>query len=238
MFINLKNINWSVFLHTKLKQYLLKDDIVVFHHIHKTAGTSLENILSKWYILQRDYDLSNVIPLDKLRNCNCKSGHYGYHDIHLTSLFPSVLDSRNYKVFTFIRDPLNRTISHYYHWKNAGFDGFKNIDLDTFLRGHSSEKYINDIASNWMARVLNVSKYNYREVLDNYFFIGLFEELQYSCDLLADKLNKKQYSLPNKRMGRYEKDKISQATMTVFKNRNKLDYDIYEYAKKRLVEER
>lgn len=89
-----------------------------------------------------------------------------------------------------------------------------------------------------MARVLNVSKYNYREVLDNYFFIGLFEELQYSCDLLADKLNKKQYSLPNKRMGRYEKDKISQATMTVFKNRNKLDYDIYEYAKKRLVEER
>ena len=90
---------------------------IIFLHIPKTAGTTLHHIINRQY-RQRQlyvYDNSREDALDAFINLSPQTkaslklirGHlsYGLHE-HLPG---------THSYFTFLRDPVDRVLSHYYY---------------------------------------------------------------------------------------------------------------------------
>ncbi len=89
----------------------------VFLHIPKTAGTTLTGIIERNYKTaqraalynpaQFQSDLENALANPKT---NMLYGHFAYDE---------ALNDANFYVFTFLRDPIARTVSNYIHLKNS-----------------------------------------------------------------------------------------------------------------------
>ncbi|MEM9679397.1 MAG: hypothetical protein AAF901_03655, partial [Bacteroidota bacterium] len=75
---------------------------------------------------------------------------------------------------------------------------------------------------------------NYVEFLDQYSFIGLTERMQESADKLADIMQKRKKKMPHLNTSpRTSGVQISDEVKTLFRERNFLDYALYEYAEKK-----
>ena len=147
--------------------FSLKNPVYVFHHIPKCGGTSLIQILNKWFIVVHDYrkDWSNShrspININKFKSIHCLAGHWELPGVYLNERYPEVLSEDRYKVFTFLRDPLELSLSLYrYERENSQTD-------ITDIEEHFS------IRTNYIATILNANYENYKAVLDQYFFIGI-----------------------------------------------------------------
>lgn len=101
--------------------------IMIFLHIPKTAGNSVFNIIRRQYPAHRRYELDmdwdrrqetidNFIALDeeRKRQITYVGGHifYGFHRF----------TPQQAVYMTFMRDPVDRFISHYYFIKQSPFD--------------------------------------------------------------------------------------------------------------------
>ena len=82
-----------------------------------------------------------------------------------------------------------------------------------------------------MAKVLNVTSENYKTILDRYDFIGIFEKydeslLRLSYMLDNDYLTKKHINIAerNNLISTIRKEDLA-----MFKQRNQLDFEIYNY---------
>jgi len=207
-----------------------KYPVYVFHHIPKCAGTSMVSALRSWFSMVKDYmryyhpeELSffirRPVNIRKLRSRHCLSGHFALAETHLNTRYPAVWQNRDYKIFTFIRDPLEVKISLYYFEKKRGQrEGIS-------LTQHLLER------ENYIASILDCTIDNYKDVLDRYFFIGITEHLQSSLDKLADLLNKRKVKLPVLNLSQRDSQvsNLSPGTINRFKAANELDYRIYDY---------
>lgn len=217
----------------KVEDYFHNNSIFVFHHIHKVGGTSLEELFSNWFFYKRELNLNKKVDIHKLKNFQALGGHYGYHDIHLTVKYPNILENPSFKVFTMVRDPLTRAISHYNHWKKNGFKKLNQYSLEDYLVGNTKEDWTKQMSSDWMAYVLNCNDTNYKIILDKYFLVGIFEELNATKKVLAHFLGKPNLEMPHKRKGEKNSTIISPEIIEIFKHRNTLDYQIYNYSLER-----
>lgn len=214
-----------------LEDYLFNKKFV-FHHIQKCAGTSLNELLSKCYILKKDYSYINEkrININRLLPFHLLVGHFETHKTQLFLRYPEV-KNKNIFLFTMIRDPLQFKVSLYYYWKKEGIGWFRADNLRRFL----------DIENNYLSKNLGCDSDNYLEILSQYSFIGIVEEYEASINLLSEllkrKLNVSNVSFrlnSSHRNSEYmelihDSDYIKQ-----FHSNNELDYKIYEYAKSRL----
>jgi hypothetical protein len=90
---------------------------LVFLHIPKTAGTTLTSIIERNYSAQNrvalynpaqfQHDLENALANPKIKMLY---GHFA---------FDEALNDENLYVFTFLREPVARTVSNYIHLKNS-----------------------------------------------------------------------------------------------------------------------
>lgn len=206
--------------------------VYVFHHIPKCGGTSLGQILNKWFIVVRDYRKNwssshpPIINIDKLRSVHCLAGHWELPGAFLKDRYPEVFENNRYKVFTFLRDPLEHSLSLYRYEK-------ENNQTDiTDITEHFS------IRPNYMATILNANEKNYKEVIDQYFFVGILEEMEKSIKILSRLTKKKYYQLPwinrTDTNSNINSGKLSKSTIDKFKNINNVDYLIYNYALEKL----
>lgn len=191
--------------------------------------------LGKWFHLFTDYhDKSLAEPVERidikrLVNGMCVVGHFGHRGHYLHQRYPEMFTGRHaasrYRIFTIFRDPLDMRCSLYRHRLR------ENSNLETTL----FESIM--MQENYFSRFLQVNESNYRETMDRYFFIGIYEELQESFDKFADQVGVPRLVLSKENVTKVTKAN-SAASLTdeqimAFKEANCLDYAIYDYAKQR-----
>ncbi len=209
----------------------------VFHHIPKCGGTSVRRVLADWFTVVKDYsggwdrDQPDPLNLADLTSIHCLCSHFLPT---LPERYPEISKAERFRVFTFLRDPLQRALSlRRYELANrpgAGEDD-QVLDIEKFL--FRSE--------NPMAKLLGATFDTYEAVLDQYIFVGIFEELQESMNRLADLLGKPTAMLPRLNVTQeskhsHEVHAISGDLLAMFQELHALDYLLYDYAVTKFTE--
>jgi GT2 family glycosyltransferase len=225
---SLRGKGW-LFLFNKLKKK--GPDLYVFHHIPKCGGTSAREALSRWFTCVPDYKKEATIEEFRNSRINIKEltpekilcGHFEYEGCYLHQRYPEVFSDPRFKLISFVRDPLYLQISLYYYEKKIGKRPNTLLEECILLR------------QNYMSSIFCCDEMNYKRVLDRYFFFGIAEELQMSFDNLADKLGKPRILVPLLNTTERDNQHLSDDILEKFRERNRLDYLIYEYCRAKLV---
>lgn len=209
--------------------------ILVFHHLPKTGGSTVNNVLAQWCRRVRDYpervdpddwtkghQYPEPLDLGELKPDACLTGHWDRAGAYLAERYPEVLESDRYRVFTVLREPLEAKLS-LLHWERRQGKTFGPGELERALLERP----------NYMARRLDPDPSP--DVLRRYWFVGMTGELQRSMNLLADHLD-----LPRVEVGRAnvsrrgdERGKLSSSLVEAFREANALDYALWRRAKER-----
>ena len=209
---------------------LKKRPAYIFHHIMKSGGSSVVLALYKWFKIIFDHtedpngiyrDINEYvnykINLENVYSDSCIVAHFQFNGLLLSQRYPeAIIRNKEFRLFTFVRDPLELVISLYYYSKSS---------INTTL-----EKYLNE-KKNYLANLFPCNDLNYKEVLDRYFFIGIVERMQESFDKLAELAGNEKVTLPfvNKSDKDEQISKLSEEFIRKYKEKNELDYRIYNY---------
>ncbi|MDQ3110040.1 MAG: sulfotransferase family 2 domain-containing protein [Bacteroidota bacterium] len=220
----------------------IRGGLTVFMHIPKTGGTTLHNVLSRKY---SDKDWLHVKTIDapirfiaiekaKSEKPFLIKGHLGYKEVK---------DIPGSFLFTFLRPPISRVISHYYFLKET--PSVKHYEFlnrsDTTIESFYAQKEKRDI-DNCLVRYISgnhkdfgtINEEDYLLAIDNLEhkidFFGLQEHYDESLIMLGEKLG---WTLPVYRKTNLTKKKeiVSPQTLEFLKEANKWDILLFEKAK-------
>lgn len=230
---------------------------VIFLHILKTAGTTLNAILENYYPAERSYatfpnqrhpegSLEGFYALstEAKANIDLLTGHMGFG---LHKYLP-----RTAVYITILRNPVDRVISHYYHeYRDPGSQLHKLIHAGMGLKeyvqyyaeaGEMDNLQTRMIAGNWEKRgfgpcteeMLATAKQNLR---DYFIVVGLTERFDETYLLLKKHLGWKTrlYRKYNVAQNRPQQHKLSAETLQVIDELNRYDTALYHFAVKRFA---
>ena len=215
-------------------------------HIPKSAGTSLQQVLSSWcgrnlhwhYFNER----RNEMPRRYRRNIfhlllRLLSGReiliYGHFNrqrgFGIEDYYPGAG-----QFFSIVRDPLATIVSSYFFAKQMGQERMragKNKPiaaqyhtLNEFVAGKMQQPYF----VNFLPGPMTLE--NYAQILDTRFvYIGVAEDLQTSIDHLAVRLGFKSITVPHANPSRHN-ETLDPALAEAFVRSRPLEYAIYGYA--------
>lgn len=211
-----------------------KDPVYIFHHMPKCGGTSLGYLLNKWFIVKRDYrkdwnSTHNIkYDLNKFRSIHCLAGHWELPEVYLYKRYPEVFENGRFKVFTFLRDPLEHSLSLYRYEKENNQTDI--VDMVEHFQ----------LRPNYMATILGANKSNYKKIIDKYEFVGIVEKMDESVRILAEKFGKPFKKIPvtnvTAKKDNFTSQNISESVKRKFRRLNELDYLIYSYSANKLRE--
>ena len=230
----------------------LKENAVIFLHIPKTAGTTMRKIFEKLYGVEYvnshlyNYDeqpLPDLIkdvkslPENEKRKIKVLNGHaaYGMHNL---------LPQQSVYI-TFFRDPSERAISDYYHMersaKHRSRIGAKDdITLEEFIKNGKTENMGVSYLASDDAVPVDINEGNKdallaraKEHLRKIELIGIAEEFDKSIILMKRRLGWAMplYIVRNKGGNRPPSSSISPELISLIKEKNSLDFDLYSYAR-------
>jgi len=218
--------------------------MICFCHMIKTAGLTLHNIFRNNYGFNyvrtekenfTSDDLNTLLRLN--RNIMALSGESLRSLTKLESACP------NLKYITFLRDPMERYISHYNYGRLRNFHKLSfeervkiqgEMDYQTkFILGAQNRKEMD-----FKAGLKEIEKAK-RILLNDFSFVGLVERFDESLILMKKILNLRNFDLRYQRMNItpkkiITKDNISNHLMKELKKANKVDYDLYQFVKEEL----
>jgi len=229
---------------------------VIFLHLPKTAGTTLNNIINRQYrddeiyasgaIVQDSVAQLKAMEIGEREKIRIFIGHMGFglHDL----LAPPTT------YFTILREPIDRVISFYYYVQRNGahylHDYVLNDDvsLDEFLTSKATlmtdnfqvrliSGVWNDIPYGECTReTLEQAKKNLQ---DSFAVVGLTEEFDQTLLLLKRALgwDNIYYMRHNVTKNRPQKDVLSPETMALLRSHNELDLELYAFAKTLFAEQ-
>jgi hypothetical protein len=151
----------------------MTQDLLIFNHIPKTAGTSLKKIISEQYgeqncflcygavfgnqsIKDRVDELNKQLLLEDAQENTAAARHtkikvvighvgYGLHEL---------IPYRSVKHITFLRDPIERVISYYFDLNRQGIVGTETGDQSKYIQNCIETKFLIE-ADNWQTRYLS-----------------------------------------------------------------------------------
>lgn len=227
---------------------------IVFLHIPKTGGNTLYFVIDNIYPADRVYTIEpdkKKKPLEKFRNLSDNEkrnikilrGHMGFGQ-HKFLPQPCTY-------ITMLRDPVERVISHYYFVLESPQHGLH--DKVTLSQMELKEYVTSGISielNNGQTRMISglKSEYNYgygenpleklitaKNNLNKYFsVIGLTERYDETLILLKREFGWDWpfYRRVNVTKGKIARGKIPASTIEIIKEYNRLDIELYDYARK------
>lgn len=215
---------------------------IIFTHIPKTAGTSFitqmvePNIgLDAMYYYKGK---KSWLEMNKARY-RFIGGHssYGLHRLIL----------RDYQYITFLRNPIDRAVSHYYFiysGKSANYEhpmyrvcrkySLQEVYQKNLLSPNLITKCIAGVNGNAIVRNSDLKKAK-KNLMDSYAIYGIQERYQESMKLFANFFgwNKGLYEdVPKQKVTPY-KPIIDEGISTALKEMHQYDIELYEFAKER-----
>ncbi|MDD1516000.1 sulfotransferase family 2 domain-containing protein [Priestia megaterium] len=219
----------------------MQKKLIIFMHIPKTGGTTLNEIFKRSYTENEIYDhvpleamskhFSQLKEEDKKR-IKAVSGHhfYGIHDLF----------SRPYTYFTMMRNPIDRVISLYYFLKTyPGYyeENMRNMSFEEYIDWDSQARngQIHQICGQNSQLSLEKAKEN----LKTFEVVGITEMFNESLLLLKDKLgwNDIAYKRKNVTKSRPLLQEVPTEIIKKNKKNNQLDIELYEFAKSDLIKQ-
>lgn len=232
--------------------------MLIFLHIPKTGGTTITNLLkallSPSINVEGPESLRRFLHLSdgELRALRLAYGHmpYGLHS--LTNL--------DCKYFVFMREPVDRVISSYYHIKRTPEhplfpklrDGMTLLEYvcDTTLFSYDDNRQTRQLARYAITEAVTSARYWWtaipaggttkehldqaQETLRMCEFVGFFEEFEHDISILFRRLAlPKPADMPwlQQSIGRPAVDELEPHVVDEIRARNVLDTELYEYAR-------
>jgi hypothetical protein len=236
-----------------VKTALKTENTVIFIHIPRTAGVSLDAILERQYNPAKIYSLYSQEKRDEFNklsdhqkaNIQLLNGHFLSYGIHERLPNPSTY-------ITMMRDPVDRVISHYYFVRRSPNHYLheivmsKNMSLQDYVGSELSIE-INNGQTRLLAglkenpgigigkgfpEMLNRAKKN---IEDNFAVVGLTEEFDKSLILFKKALGWSEtfYLKRNETKNRKAVKEIPENVINTILEYNDMDIKLYNYAKER-----
>jgi len=239
--------------------------LLVFIHVPKTAGTTVRTVLSMNEAGERTRSLSNVFKgsggLDKTALGRLRRGRQpldlkrttllrGHLPLGVREYLPRYLSgSREVRCFSFLRDPIDRSLSHYYFIREkregsrgAGKYGPPTLPTDPSMDDMLESGYLHDNLHTRMLsglpepfgevtdEMLEQAKQNLREEL---VFFGLTERFDESLVLAKHRLGLT--TILYKGSGRVSStrprgDQVPADLVAAARRHNRYDIELYRYA--------
>ena len=183
--------------------------MIIFSHIQKTAGTSLRldiesgcagkyfsDYLSDFVLSYKDnFKKDRTIFKENVKNNAKDLINYDIIYGHFCSdKYNCLKDLTTINLITFMRDPIERVISHYYYWKNR-------VEINDFSDKHCEAYYqLGLLRENKLSLVefadtegiKNIYKlYFSSNLISDFAFIGIAERFYESIGILNNRFNTK-----------------------------------------------
>ncbi len=220
------------------------EEAVIFLHLPKTAGTTVNRLIEWEYPLQEMYSVDPVLyewsaahlrnlPAERLRKIRMFKGHmtFGLHEV--------LPQPATY--ITVLRDPVDRVISafsymrsyklHPFYWKMRR----QNWSLEDFVRNSQRDNVQSKIVAGAVYEepctrdIVERAKYNLRH---HFSVVGLSARLEESLALMKLRFGWKlsSYSSFNVTRSRPKKRDLPEATLDLIHQKNAFDIELYECA--------
>jgi len=238
-----------------------REALIAFVHIPKTAGITLYSIIAHAYsadqvqkIMMRGMSLriprAMIIPkplisFSKIRRLKAaiKDGNTlrlirGHFDMSLGKVLPA--DTR---FFTLLRDPVERAISHYYHFRRQTTDPIHTLALQSSLEEWVSARGLVEMDNGQVRRLAGAMNLPFgrvtAELLDRakmnlaerFAVVGLTERFDASQVLLHRAFGwpLERFSAQNVGSNRPPRSRISDETLEVLQKFNRFDSELYRF---------
>lgn len=214
--------------------------IVCFCHLIRTAGTTLHHIFRNNYgmnhveVQKRNFspeDLKRLLRFNK--RIKVMGGHYLRTTTGLTSAYPELT------YITFLRDPVDRFLSHYNHGWNRGHHRMS-IEERVQVRGEADYQVKFFLGCQTMKdRDFPVSREDLEKakkiLADDYAFVGIAEKFDESLVLLKEKLGWHDLDIRYEKMHATKKKQVTKQDLSPdllrsIKEANRMDEALYRFA--------
>jgi len=231
-----------------------REPAFVYHHIPKCGGTSFLASLYRWFAVIPDYEdefasfdafLTCPVRLKSLHAGTLLTGHWNQRGSAIGCRYPDLLSNERFLLFSVVREPYDLVKSLFYYTRKMRPDLVKSdLDLQSLKRFLIRSR-------NYLAGQFGCNEENYRQILDRYFFIGTTENLDETIRDFVVAATEALSHFPDSRMAvrtvlrlksiqpacgtrinTAERDcqeaSLTAADEAAFKERNELDYRIYD----------
>ncbi len=230
-----------------------KPDKVLFDHLPKCGGTTVEHYLRSHYLTKKTYMIDSQNPQYSMQVFKSlpEAKRYDY-DFVYGHLADGLLDFVHPDTIslTIFRDPVDRIVSHYYYVKRKpnhylhDMVTSKNLTLEEYAASGISVELRNWYVAHFLGIPIgeaeNRPEWSVTEALriikERYHIVGFLDDLETAMDSLGKKAGYRkrfQNSYRNKSAGRPRMSDIDLSVLDTIKQVNFLDVELYSRLKNR-----